>query len=259
MGVRAAAALALLAGLLGWPAGAQVATFRDCPDCPEMTAIPAGTFLMGTKPDPFSPFLAPKDEQPQHPVAVAAFAVGTREVTQEDWVAVMGDNPSPVKGRTLPVVYVTWDEAQLFIQKLNAKTGKVYRLPTEAEWEYAARGGTTTLFSFGDTAAQASKYGWYFDIANFSTHPVAEKAPNPFGLYDVHGNAWEWVQDCYKADYVGAPADGAVAAPQNPCYRIMRGGSWINDAMSLRSATRNRALPDYRNDNLGFRIARTLP
>ena len=265
----ACGAMALVASMAAPPVAAQTpaapfvatvgAPFRDCPDCPELTVIPAGRFLMGTKLDPFSYFLPPRDEQPQHPVTVAAFVLATHEVTQAEWFAVMGDNPSAYKGRNLPVERVSWDETQLFIQKLNAVTGKVYRLPTEAEWEYAARAGTTTLYSFGDDAARTGTYAWHFDIADFRTHPVGEKLPNAFGLYDMYGNVWEWVQDCYTASYVGAPTDAGTAVTEEICFHVLRGGSWLNDPGNQRSATRNRATADYRNDTMGFRVARTLP
>ena len=148
-----AAMAALLLGLSAASAPAQTAgsAFRDCPDCPEMVTVPAGTFLMGRKADPFSNAQQPPaNEQPQHQVTLKSFAIGKHEVTQEQWFALMGDNPSYNKGRTLPVENVSWEDIQTFIGKLNAKTGKRYRLPTEAEWEYAARAGSTTLFSFGE-------------------------------------------------------------------------------------------------------------
>src|SRR5262245_39037614 len=141
---RASLWAAGVAAILGFCAAAAFAqspgsTFKDCPDCPEMVVIPAGSFLMGSKVDPFSDAQPPGNEQPQHEVKVKSFALGKYEVTQEQWFALMGDNPSYNKGRPLPVENVSWDDIQVFLGKLNAKTGKRYRLPTEAEWEYAAR------------------------------------------------------------------------------------------------------------------------
>ncbi len=252
------ATLAALALSLSAPAVAETAgsAFRDCSECPEMVAIPAGTFLMGRKADPFSnEQQPPANEQPQHEVKVKSFALGKYEVTQEQWFALMGDNPSYNKGRPLPVENVSWDDIQVFLGKLNAKTGKRYRLPTEAEWEYAARAGSTTLYSFGDDVAQLSRYGWYAANALSKTHPIGEKLPNQFGLHDMAGNVWEWVQDCYNENYNGAAADGIAAAGPEDCDRVVRGGSWESGADFLRPAFRGRVRPTHRVLNLGFRVA----
>ena len=172
-------ATALLAWLLmsAAPALAQTAgtSFRDCEDCPEMVAVPGGAFLMGRKSDPFSNIQPPANEQPQHPVTLKPFTLGKHEVTQEQWVSLMEDNPSYNKGRSLPVENVSWDDALAFIAKLNAKTGKRYRLPTESEWEYAAQAGSTADYWFGDDAAQLPQYAWYIVNARDKTHPVGEK------------------------------------------------------------------------------------
>ena len=239
--------------------------FKDCPDCAEMMVIPAGRFLMGSKPIPVDPFSneqvqqPPDDEQPQHSVALRSFALGKYDVTQEQWYAVMGVNPSSNKGRPLPVENVSWDDVQLFIQKLNAVTGMRYRLPTEAEWEYAARAGSTTAYSFGDDASQLGLYAWFTTNSDGKTHPVGEKQANNFGLYDMHGNVWEWVQDCYVANYAGAPADGSAVVQEAPCLHVLRGGSWNDDSVNLRSATRSWYNPGRRSFDLGFRLAKTLP
>jgi len=158
-------------------------TIKDCPDCPEMVVLPAGSFEMGTPPDPRpDPFsnAAPKtigaaDEKPQRRVQIAPFAIGKYEVTQEQWYAVMGANPSRNKGRTLPVEQVSWEDVQVFIQKLNQKTGQQYRLPSEAEWEYAARAGSQTEYSFGDDEKELGRYAWYRANSGGQTHPVGEK------------------------------------------------------------------------------------
>jgi formylglycine-generating enzyme required for sulfatase activity len=267
--------------LLAAPALAQapLSSFKDCADCPEMVVMPAGRFIMGTPPEPFiappsrmfdhNPVgvtrfpdqftrYAPNEEQPVREVTIKAFAIGKFELTQAEWMAVMGDNPSPTKGDRLPVVDMSWDDAQKFIARLNAKTGKTYRLPTEAEWEYAARGGTQTAFSFGDDAAELSRYAWWGKNADFIIHEVGTRDANPFGLHDVHGNVWEWVQDCYRASYAGAPTDGtAVDAPS--CARSIRGGMWGFDHEFLRSAARARYNQIESGGVLGLRLARSLP
>ena len=156
--------------------------FKDCDDCPEMVVIPAGSFMMGSPPDPEQdPFSNAKPvkagdetEKPQHLVIIQSFAIGKYEVTQEQWYAVMGSNPSSNKGRTLPVENVSWDDAQVFVQMLSKKTGKKYRLPSEAEWEYAARGGSTTTYPWGNSDAELHVYAWFKAIAN-STNPVGLK------------------------------------------------------------------------------------
>ena len=233
--------------------------FQDCPECPEMVVIPAGEFLMGSRSDPANDFIPGPEEQPQHSVTLTSFALGKYEVTQDQWHAVMADNPSGHKGGMLPVEQVSWEDIQVFIQKLNAMTGKLYRLPTEAEWEYAARAGSTTLYSPGDDVALLQLYAWFDGIRSAGAHPVGEKLPNKFGLYDMHGNVWEWVQDCYKKDYVGAPVDGSAAVEKPGCLRINRGGCWYNPPEELRSSRRvwdSSALQDV---SLGFRLAMTLP
>lgn len=246
-------------------AQAADSVFRDCPDCAEMVVIPAGSFLMGSKPVPVDPFSneqvlqPPEDEQPQHNVTLQSFALGKYDVTQEQWYALMGVNPSSNKGRPLPVENVSWDDVQVFIQKLNAQTGKRYRLPTEAEWEYAARAGSTTAYAFGDDASQLGLYAWFAANSDGKTHPVGEKQANGFGLYDMHGDVWQWVQDCYVANYVGAPADGSAVEQPAPCLHVLRGGSWNDDPVNLRSAARSWYNPGRRSFDLGFRLARTLP
>jgi formylglycine-generating enzyme required for sulfatase activity len=232
-------------------------TFKDCDDCPEMVVIPSGTFMMGTKDDPFAKIPSPKNEQPQHAVSIRSFSIGKYEVTQEQWYSVMGNTPSNFKGRTLPVERVSWNDTQEFIQKLNAKTGKTYRLPTEAEWEYAARAGSQTAFSFGDNESELGKYAWFNDNSSGQTHPVGEKQPNAFGLFDMHGNVWEWTQDCWNENYVGAPVDGNAWTQGDCSRRILRGGSWFYLPQALRSAYRGLSTVAGRYNNDGFRVVRT--
>lgn len=233
------------------------ATFKDCDDCPEMVVIPSGTFMMGTKDDPFAKIPSPNDEQPQHAVSIRSFSIGKYEVTQEQWYSVMGNTPSNFKGRTLPVMQVSWNDTQEFIQKLNAKTGKTYRLPTEAEWEYTARAGSQTEFSFGDNENDLGRYAWFYGNSSFQTHPVGEKQPNAFGLFDMHGNVWEWTQDCWHENYVGAPNDSSAWMQGDCSRRVLRGGSWNSLPRYLRSAFRSGYSTAFRNVNYGFRVART--
>ena len=242
-------------------------TIKDCPECPEIVVLPSGSFLMGSPPDPGpDPFSNEKpkaigsaDEKPQHRVQIQSFAIGKYEVTQEQWYAVMGNNPSENKGRTLPVEQVSWDDTQQFISKLNQKTGNMYRLPSEAEWEYAARAGTTTEWSFGNDESKLGNYAWHGRNSGGKTQEVGQKQPNAFGLYDMHGNVWEWTQDCWHGTYAGAPTDGSVwTAGCSGNYRVLRGGSWINFPAYLRSAIRVRNYPDVRIYIIGFRLARTL-
>jgi len=235
---------------------------KDCAECPEMVVIPAGSFVMGSNKS--------SDEQPTHSVNLRSFLMGKTEVTQEQWEAVMGYNRTTKKGLTLPVVQVTWDEIQQFIAKLNQKTGQKYRLPSESEWEYSARAGTTTEWSFGDDESKLGNYAWFARNGGGRTQAVGQKLPNAFGLFDVHGNVWEWTQDCQHITYAGAPTDGS--AWTTGCLntlRVLRGGSWVSSPSVLRSANRGKSNPDgqyFRGLNLpgnpsdddGFRLARDL-
>jgi len=218
------------------------------------------------------------DERPQHAVKISqGFYLGKFEVTQAQWMAVMGDNPSKFRGDKRPVENVSWNDAKEFIRRLNDKEGTdKYRLPTEAEWEYAARAGTATKFPFEE--ARAADYVWYWKNAGHETHPVGEKRPNPFGLYDMHGNVWEWVQDWYSEGYYASSQTttpsiivktkdlvvGSKVVVVDPTGaaegvgRVLRGGSWSNDLRYLRSPHRNFYPPDYRNANTGFRVAVSL-
>ena len=227
--------------------------FRDCADCPEMVVIPAGSFDMGSNNDP--------NEKPVHRVTISrTFAMGKTEVTQGQWKEIMGDNPSKYTGcgDNCPVDQVSWNDAQAFIQKLNAKTGKQYRLPTEAEWEYACRAGGQQEYCGGDNPDSISWYGALAKPAGNSgktTNPVATKQANAFGLYDMSGNVWEWVEDSYHDDYNGAPADGS-AWQGDGALRVPRGGSW---SYLQRAAKRGGSEPAFRYSTIGFRLARTLP
>ena len=187
------------------------------------------------------------------------FYLGKYEVTQEQWVAVMGTgiNPSNNQGRTNPVEHVSWNDVQEFVKKLNEKEGvKQYRLPTEAEWEHAARAGTDTEYFFGNDPAALGEYAWFSQNSNDTTHPVGEKKPNPWGLYDIYGNVWEWVQDWYsREDWFQEGAVTDPAGPERGSHRVIRGGSWSYGAEDCRSADRYYNAPDDRYHDLGFRLA----
>ena len=264
--VRVAACL-LVALTLPGP-GLAAEPFRDCPECPEMLTIPAGRFDMGSPADEAGRYSA---ESPQHRVVVARpFALGRTEVTQGQWRALMGDNPSHFAGcgDECPVEQVTWLEAREYTLKLSAKTGQRYRLPSEAEWEYAARAGTTTPFNTGNCiyADEAN----YDDRGNYSychamrrynrqlTLPAASFAANGFGLHDMHGNVWEWVEDCWHENYEGAPADASAWLGESCRQRVLRGGSWRAEPRALRSAERNWEWAQDRGNGHGFRVARSL-
>jgi formylglycine-generating enzyme required for sulfatase activity/DNA-binding winged helix-turn-helix (wHTH) protein len=318
-----AAALLLLcaawpaAYLLGWPAsvanlgrasvvenasgGSQRAGFRDCQDCPEMVALPAGEFMMGS----------PESEDghkeieggPRRVVISKGFAIGKFEVTVDQFSAfvaetgitagslcraiVVFDRTSSIWGPPVasfrqpgfdvvgsqPVVCVSWHEAQAYVAWLRRRTGKPYRLPTEAEWEYAARAGTTTRFSFGsdETALCAyarfadlsSRFGWHdacrSDIITYGPVPVGSLKANPWGLFDMHGNAWEWVEDCWTPNPLEIPTDGsAFARPGNCEVGVVRGGSFAGASRRARSATRAPVQTTKHSYNNGFRVVLSL-
>lgn len=218
----------------------------------KFTLIPAGEFYMGSEES--------DDEEPVHKVKIKnPFYLGTYPVTQTEWKAVMGDNPSGFNGDNLPVETVSWDKVQEFIKKLNETEGTdKYRLPSEAEWEYACRAGTTTRYSFGDLESELGKYAWYDDNSDGETHPVGQKKPNPWGLYDMHGNVWEWVQDMWQYDYDGAPTDGSARESGDGADRVDRGGSWSGTAGYCRSAFRVSYDPSSSRSSLGFRLLQEL-
>jgi len=192
------------------------------------------------------------DDKPVREVKISQpFYMGKYEVTQAQWQAVMGNNPSHFKGDNRPVEQVSWDDVVAFIARLNAqKDGYSYRLPTEAEWEYACRAGTT-----GDYAGDPDAMGWYDKNSGDKTHDVGTKLANAFGLFDMHGNVWEWSQDWYHDSYNGAPTDGSAwLSGGEQKYRVLRGGSWRNGSGFMRSALRHWASTDGRVDGYGFRV-----
>lgn len=212
----------------------------------EMVLIPGGTFRMGSDSGE-----GDDDEQPVHTVTISAFNIGKTEVTQGQWLAVMGSNPSYFKkGDNYPVEQVSWGDCQEFIRKLNEQTGKSYRLPTEAEWEYACRAGTT-----GDCYGEIDSIAWYIGNSGSSTHPVGQKQANGFGLYDMLGNVWEWCSDWGGTYTAGNQIDPTDPDPALGRFRVCRGGGWYIDAGCVRSANRNSYFPGYCSSGLGFRLA----
>ena len=270
---------------------------QDCPACPPMVYIPAGSFRMGDIQGG-----GQSDEKPVHRVSIDAFLLGQTEVTvsqfrafvdasgykteaeQEDrgcltdengiWDWRSGKNwrnPGFKQSSEEPVVCVSWNDIQRYIEWLSAKTGEQYRLPTEAEWEYAARAGSETKYFFGNSTSDLCRYAngaanetdlsWRNEDCRDGykrTAPTASFAANAFGLYDMHGNAWEWAQDCWNDSYKGAPSDGSAWLSGNCSRRVLRGGSWYYNPNYLRSAVRYWYTTDYRFSNYGFRLARTL-
>ncbi|WP_024912742.1 formylglycine-generating enzyme family protein [Chania multitudinisentens] len=231
--------------------------------------IPQGTFLMGsTEAD------ADSREKPAHSVTLSkAFYIGQFEVTQKDWEEVMGEAPysrdrsnpfyqlpGMAKRITRPnhPATVSWQDAQAFISKLNQREGtNRYRLPTEAEWEYVARAGTTGRYFFGDDPARLADYAWYGEnFATGGTHPVGKKQPNPWGVNDIYGNTWEWVNDYYSTDYYAQSPPVDPQGPSQGSQRVVRGGSWHSTADGWHSAWRKPYPEDYRGISIGFRLVR---
>mgnify|MGYP005844632863 CR=1 FL=1 len=252
-----------------WPGPKPGEVFQDCPECPEMVVIPAGSFMMGS---PSSEPQRDSDEGPQHRVTIAVFAMAKTEVTFTQWDACVSDGgcshrPDDRWGRgDQPVMRVSWNDAQEYVRWLSRKTGEEYKLPSESEWEYAARAGTTTRFHTGNCITT--------DQANFDgdrpasgcpkgrdrsrTVPVVSFPANAFGLHDMHGNVREWVQDCWNDSYRGAPSDGSAWMRGNCGRAVLRGGSWFYFGRGLRSAARNGGPRGTRFYGVGFRPARSL-
>jgi formylglycine-generating enzyme required for sulfatase activity len=239
--------------------------FKECANgCPVMIVIQAGKFVMGSsenEPDRRA------SEGPLHEVTLAnPFAVSKFEVTFEEWDACAAAAACPRVPESwgrgeMPVINVSWSDAKRYVGWLSQSTGKEYRLLTEAEWEYAARAGADTPFSWGDDAAMGSANcdGCGSQWDGQQTAPVGSFKPNAFGLCDMHGNVWEWVEDSWHENYDGAPTDGSAwLRDGDPTYRVVRGGSWRNETQHVRAAVRFKRNINVRFDTLGFRVARTI-
>jgi formylglycine-generating enzyme required for sulfatase activity len=244
----------------------SVQTFRDCAECPELVMIPAGSFVMGS---PINERGREDNEGPQRIVTISrSFALGQTTVTFAEWDACVaaggcnGYRPEDTgwgRGKR-PVISVNWVDAQSYVRWLSRKTGKTYRLPSEAEWEYAARAGTTTAYYWGNTIGRgnANCDGCGSQWGNKETAPVGSFRPNALGLYDMAGNVWQWTEDCWNANYAGAPVDGRAWTSGDCARRVLRGGSWYYGPTRLRSAGRNSADATWRFFNEGFRVVRTV-
>ena len=236
--------------------------FNECTiGCPTMIVVPSGKFMMGS---PVGEKVRSSDEGPQREVTIAKpLAVGKTEVTFDEYdtcVAAGACQKPPDSGfgrRDRPVINVSWDEAKAYAGWLSRVTGKEYRLLTEAEWEYAARAGSRARWSFGDAEAELREHAWFDPNSDGKTQPVGKKKANAFGLHDMHGNVWEWVEDCY-GNYSNAPSDGTSAPSTNNCSRVLRGGSWYSESGDMRVALRYGDEAGLRDDNFGFRVVRVL-
>jgi len=219
----------------------------------KLVLIPAGKFLMGSLPTEKD---RREDEGPQREVTISRpFYMGVYEVTQEQYEQIKGKNPSSIKGAKNPVDTVFWDEAVDFCKELSRKTGKRVSLPTEAQWEYACRAGSKTRFCFGDADSGLGGYAWYSSNSASKTRPVGGKKPNAFGLFDMHGNVWEWCSDWYDSGYYANVRNVDPAGPDSGAARILRGGCWGGNPQLCRSASRFRHSPDGRGYDFGFRVA----
>ncbi len=286
------------AGMAAYPAGK---VFKDCPDCPELVVIPAGSYTMGSPPGEAA---NTDDERPQHQVTLAkSFALGKTHVTRGQFAAFVTAtgyqaggscitfesgkiedrqgrswrNPGFQQTDEHPAICLNWNDAKAYVAWLSRKSGKTYSLPSEAAWEYGARAGTTTARYWGDSPDQACAYanvsdttrkaqvpGWTFEVHNCSdgyayTSPVASFKPNAFGLYDMIGNAQEWVEDCAHENYDSAPIDGSAWTDGECTSHVQRGGWSGGPPKGARSANRNWDVPAVRSGSLGFRVARMLP
>lgn len=220
----------------------------------EMVFVAGGTFTMGapdSDPDAF------EDEKPAHSVTLPDYYIGRYAVTQKQWTGIMGSNPSEWRGGGLPVENVNWDDVQEFIRRLNARTGMRYRLPTEAEWEFAARGGNGgrgSRYSGGDEIGDVA---WYDGNSGGRTHAVGSKSPNELGICDMTGNVWEWCCDWVGGYYAGSPSSDPRGPASGIC-RVLRGGSWGSDAVGCRVSYRGYCMPDCRESRIGFRLVLPL-
>ncbi|MCX8022647.1 MAG: SUMF1/EgtB/PvdO family nonheme iron enzyme [Syntrophorhabdaceae bacterium] len=255
-------------------------TFREPVTGIEFVRIKGGCFIMG---DVFDK--GREDEKPNKEICLDDYYIGKYEVTQEQWISIIGKNPSFFQKEELrylcgvrlcvgcredacetmetlkfPVENVSWDDVQEFLEKLNKKTGRQFRLPTEAEWEYAARsGGKKEKWAGTHFEHELDRYAWYRETSNFRTNPVGTKEPNGLGLYDMTGNVWEWVNDIYDPDYYKFIEKHNPQGPKIGATKVMRGGSWFEDPQMIRTSARGSGFPFLRSTNIGFRLAHSIP
>ncbi len=260
---------------------------KDCSDCPEVVVLPKGHFLMGA---PENEIGRKSNEVPQHDVGISAnIAIGRFELKRGEFArfaedsgykteAEQGDgcwlwqngelnkgagtswrNPGFEQSDQHPAVCLSWNDAQAYVKWLSQKTGKTYRLPSEAEWEFAARARSTTRYSFGAEDTRLGEFAWFSKGSDGHTHPAGEKKPNGFGLFDVHGNVWEWTQDCWHDTFINAPTDGTAWTDPVCSRRVFRGGSWGESSRLTRSAARVAIAADNRGNFVGVRVVRTMP
>ena len=245
-----AAALALLIGCS--PSG-HAPDYTDPLTGMEFVRVEGGCYMMG---DAFGD--GELDERPVHRVCLDEFRIGRFEVTQAQWIKVMGENPSEFACPDCPVEGVSWIDAQEFIEKLNLAGGGGYRLPTEAEWEYAARsGGRKERFAGTSDASKIGEFAWHDANSGGRTHPAGQKKPNGLGLYDMSGNVWEWASDCYGEGYYLISPVGNPKGPETCTSRVLRGGSWYRDPADLRASLRSTYKPDIERSSFGLRLVRT--
>jgi formylglycine-generating enzyme required for sulfatase activity len=216
----------------------------------EMIMVEGGTFTMGQTDDEDPAHTV--YERPAHQVTLDAFKIAKYPVTQKQWMAMMDENPSHFKGDNLPVTNVSWHDTQIFISRLNEETGKNYRLPTEAEWEYACRGGRSSAQYKYSGSNNLNSVGWYIFNSEGKTHPVGRKAGNELGIRDMSGNIWEWCLD-WAAEYTGQPQTNPQGPEIGTC-RVARGGSYLSDYLKCRVSFRSSVNPDGSNNEIGFRI-----
>ncbi len=231
-------------------------TFTSSSTGMEFELIPAGTLLMGS---PLGENGRCTDEGPAHVVRIEnSFYLGKYPITQKQWEKIMENNPSNFRNEDLPVESVSWNEVQEFVRELNEKEStEKYRLPSEAEWEYACRAGKHKKYFFGDDESKLNEYSWYRDNSGCQIHPVGQKKPNPFDLYDMYGNVDEWVQDFWHKNYINSPDDARAWEDGDSLIRVCRGGGCNTDASGCRSASRSGRRPTF-NHNMGFRLLKEL-
>ena len=252
----------MAAALAGVAANAIADPWPEGPDGPppkvlEMVKIPGGCFEMGD-----SLGLGEANERPKHRVCVTEFQLGKFPVSQMEWISVMGKNPSAngTCGGFCPVESVSWDDIQEFLQRLNARGNAKYRLPTEAEWEYAARsGGKAETWSGTSNVAELGDYAWFIENAKFQSHAVGEKKPNGLGLYDMSGNVWQWTSDWFAPAYYASSPEQDPKGPDSGKLRVLRGGYWGDPSQMLRTTRRIALPPTARGPGFGLRLVQIAP